>query len=121
MTIFTSLSPNLEKEDVLLALDYLFRPWKWVRGKQSSFLEKTFKSWLPCQYAFSFVSGRTCLYILLKSLDLKEGDEVLLQAYTCVVVPNAVIQSGAKPVYVDIEKGSFGMDPKDLERKITPK
>ena len=57
---------------------------------------------------------------ILKALDIKEGDEVVIQSFTCVAVPNMIIGIGAKPVYVDIDS-SLTMDTLDLERKITNK
>jgi len=65
--------------------------------------------------------GRVSLYSILKSMNVGKGDEVILPGYTCVVVPNAIMYLGAKPVYVDIEKGSFNMDYNQIEGKITKK
>ncbi len=57
--------------------------------------------------------GRVALFALLKSMDLKPGDEVILPAFTCVVVPNAILYAGARPVYVDIDRVSLNTN---LER-----
>lgn len=66
-----------------------------------------------------FESGRVAEYLLLKSLGMEEGDEVIIQAFTCVAVPNSIIWSGAKPVYVDIDE-SLNLDPEKLKKAITP-
>ncbi|MEK7084705.1 MAG: aminotransferase class I/II-fold pyridoxal phosphate-dependent enzyme, partial [Patescibacteria group bacterium] len=71
-------------------------------------------------YAETFDSGRSALLFSLKAAGIGEGDEVLLQAYTCVVVVNAIEWTGALPIYADI-KADFTMDPSDCEKKITPK
>jgi len=118
--IAISLSPNTEKDDLLLALKLLFSPWRWQRGKAIKKLEKEFAQYLGVKYAISFNSGRAAQYLILKSLRIKKDDQVLLQAFTCVVVPNAVLWTGAKPVYVDIEDQTFNLNPIDLEKKITP-
>lgn len=81
-------------------------------------LEQNFKDYLGAKYAFSFNSGRSALYTILRALDIKEGDEVLLQAFTCNAVPNPVLWAGGTPIYVDIEE-SLNLDPKDLDQKIT--
>lgn len=120
-TVFTGLAPNTERDDVLLALGLLVRPWLWLEGRSVEQLEKTFREWLPVKHAFAFESGRTGLFSILTTLGLERDDEVLLQAYTCVAVPNAVLWAGARPVYVDVEATTFNMSPDDLERKITPK
>jgi len=84
-------------------------------------LEKDFERLFPKFGAVSFLTGRAALLAILKSLGIDKSDEVLLQAFTCVVVPNAIIKAGAVPVYADIKKDSFNMDPRDLAKKITPK
>jgi perosamine synthetase len=66
-------------------------------------------------------SGRTALYLLLKSLDLPAESEVLIQGFSCVVVPNSVWQAGLKPILVDIEKENYNISVKDCTKKITKK
>lgn len=118
--IFTSLAPNTEYDDAWLALKLLFQPWQWKRGVAMEQLEQTFQQYLSVKYARAFISGRTALYSILQALDLKAGDEVLLQAYTCVAVPDPIIWVGAKPIYVDCDADTFNMSAVDLKRKISP-
>ena len=72
-------------------------------------------------HAFAFWKARVALYAILKALDFKEGDEVLLPGYTCVVVPNAVRYAGAKPVYADITSGHYNLEPNSVAERITPR
>jgi perosamine synthetase len=65
-----------------------------------------------------FYRGRVGLAAILKALKIGYGDDVAIQAFTCLAVPEAVLASGAKPVYVDISVDSFNMDADDLERKL---
>lgn len=116
--IAISLSPNTEKEDIMLAIKLIFSPWKFLRGEEINRLELWFRQYFAVSHAISFNSGRSALYIILKALGIDRGDEVILQAFTCVAVPNAVIALGAKPIYVDVDN-NFTIDVKDLERKIT--
>ena len=69
---------------------------------------------------FTFFRGRVALYAILKALGVGAGDQVALQAFTCIAVPEAIMASGARPAYADIEPSGFNMDAGDLERKITP-
>ncbi|MFG1691084.1 DegT/DnrJ/EryC1/StrS family aminotransferase [Gemmatimonadota bacterium] len=69
--------------------------------------------------AVSFGAGRMALYALLEAFGVGRGDEVVMPAFTCVVVPNAVIYRGAKPVYVDIEPRTFNMNVELLRAAIT--
>src|SRR5215471_1911362 len=70
-------------------------------------------------YAFGFWKARVALYAILKSLALKQGDEVILPGYTCVVVPNSIRYAGATPIYADIAPGNYNIDPLSVEKKIT--
>ncbi len=118
-TLFTALSPNAQKDDVALSFSLWFQPWKWRKGKSLPALQKFLADLIGVPYVFLFESGRTALYTLLKSLDLPQGAEVLLQAYTCVAVPEPVLWCGLKPVYVDCDEETLTMSVSDLEKKIT--
>ena len=84
--------------------------------------EKQFASFLGEHlHAFSFWKGRVALYAILRALDIQSGDEVILPAYTCVVVPNAIQLCGAKPVYVDINPTDYSIDSALVEDAITGK
>lgn len=67
-----------------------------------------------------FESGRAAEYFLLKALKIGAGDEVIIQAFTCVAVPNSILWTGARPIFVDIDD-SLNMDPGKLEKAITKK
>ncbi len=122
--ISISLSPNVEPDDIWLALRMLFQPWKWKGGKEIAQLEEEFAKYHRAKHAISFNSGRSALMAILESLGLQKdspvGGEVLLQAFTCNAVPNPVIWAGLKPVYVDCREDDFNIDANDLEKKITP-
>lgn len=119
--IFISLSPNTESDDVWLALRFLLQPWQWFCGNAREEAESHFRKLLGVKYAFAFESGRSALYALLESILLEKGEEVLLQAYTCVAVPNAVLWAGAKPVYIDVDPSTLAISLDDCEKKITEK
>lgn len=88
-------------------------------------LEEEYKAelakYLECntEDIFLYWKGRVALYAILKAMGIKPGDEVIMQAYTCVVVPNAVLYLGATPIYVDIDQSTFNMNIDLLENKIT--
>lgn len=70
---------------------------------------------------FFYWKGRVALFALLKSMGVDEGDEVILPAFTCVVVPNAILYCGAKPIYVDILSETYNIDFSKIENVITSK
>lgn len=116
--IAISLSPNLEGKDVLLSLKLLLSPRSFYNGDCVRRLETYFRRFFSVSYAVSFTSGRGALYAILKALGIGRDDEVLLQPFTCVAVPNSVIATGAMPIYVDISS-FLTFDISDLEKKIT--
>jgi perosamine synthetase len=118
--ISASLSPNVQKDDVATTLRVLLRPTTWITGSARLAVEKWFEKYFGNSQVITFNSGRSALYAILRAFGLGTGDEVLVQAFTCVAVPNSVIWTGARPIYVDIDK-SLNMDPADVERKITKK
>lgn len=121
--IAISLAPNLKWADVTLSLKYLLWPGNWFKlssGVHIKSLEQTLEKYFSAPQALVFASGREALLAALKQLNLSPGSEVLIQGYTCIVVPNAVIWAGLKPIYVDIEAESFNVSPKEVEAKLTP-
>ena len=135
--ISISLSPNVEKDDVKLALNLIIRPWLWRKGKKPFLhsaeckngnaiekLESEFKEFLGVKYAVSFNSGRSAFYAILEALSgaegLRAGQKVLLQAFTCNAAINPVLWANLKPIYVDADKQTFNINIDDLTAKIGP-
>ena len=71
-----------------------------------------------CQQ-LTYYRGRVALAALLKGLGVGAGDSVAIQAFTCLAVPEAVLATGATPLYVDIEQDRFNMDPPCLAERAT--
>ena len=90
-------------------------------GKHVQNFEKSAASFVNSKYAIAVNSGTAALQAALYALDIKNGDEVLVPSFTFVATANAVVSTGAKPVFVDILKENFTIDPNDLEKKITKK
>lgn len=118
--IAIGLSPNIQKEDVTTAVQLLCMPWKYVHGNAVKELERWFRSYGKVSHAISFVNGRSSLYAILYCLGINKEHEVLVQAFTPVFVPNAVLATGAKPIYIDIDS-SLNIDPSLIEKNISKK
>lgn len=118
-SFFTTVSGRQAR----LALSFIL-PWKWGKikhGAAGAELEDEFKNLLGVKYAQAFYNARGALYHGLTALGISAGDEVIIQAYTCVSVANAIIAAGAKPVYCDISLADLNLDPTKLESIITSK
>ncbi len=74
---------------------------------------------IPADRVTLFARGRVALYAILRALDVGRGDEVILPAFTCVAVPNAILYTGARPIYVDIDPASYTIDPIAVEAAIS--
>lgn len=120
MIIHTSLSPNNTWRDNLVAVHLLLTPWAWRRGRAVEKLEKEFRHITGSDWARAVGSGREALYLILKNLDLSPGDEILVQSFTCMVVINAIVWNGLRPVYLDIDE-SYNFTSEELSRKCTAK
>lgn len=102
--IYTSYSPNTRKKDLWLNLRILVQPHTWLRGKHSLKIEEWFKEKYSAKYAFTFNYARSAMYEFFNSVGIKTGDEVIMQAFTCVAAVNPVLWTGAKVIYADIDR-----------------
>lgn len=87
--------------------------------------KKEFISRLKKELGFSsvylFSAGRTGLYCICKALGIGKGDEVIIEGYTCVAVPKAIMYAKATPIYADINKQDYNLNLESVKEKITPK
>src|SRR3989338_8979932 len=115
--IHISLSPNLQNDDVITAVRRIFLFWEWKKKKYIKELKREFCRYFGVKKTYLFNSGRSALFIFLKSLNLKADDEIILQSFTCNAVVNPILWAGAKPIYTDIDE-TFNINTKELEKHI---
>ena len=82
--------------------------------------EKMFREFIGAGYSLAVSSGTAALRTALAALSIKAGDEVIVPAYTFVATLEAVIESGAQPVLVEIDD-SFNINPAKIEKAVTAK
>lgn len=94
-------------------------------GPMTQRLEKEFAELHDCRYAVFCNSGTSALHIALAALKerhgWRDGDEVIVPAVTFVATANVVLHNRMIPVFVDVEPGTYNIDPALIEEKITPK
>src|SRR3990167_10825882 len=95
--------------------------WSSTAGSWTINLERTFAKKYGARYAVAFNSGTSTLHAALEAAGVGPGDEVISPAITVIMNTTATIHANAIPVYCDIDPDTFNMDPKDLEKRITPK
>lgn len=109
-----------DEEDIKAVTKVIGRGTWWANGPEVEEFEKSIANYLGRNYAVAFNSGSSALYSLLMAHGIKDG-EVILPSYTFVATANAVIASGAKPIFADIEQETLGLDIEDVRKKITEK
>jgi dTDP-4-amino-4,6-dideoxygalactose transaminase len=90
-------------------------------GPKVRAFEEAFAARHTVKHAIAVTSATTALHLALIALDIKEGDEVIVPAFTWVSTANVVLYQGAKVVFVDIDPTTFNIDPEQLKDKITSK
>jgi len=84
------------------------------------FYEKNIIEYFGSEYGFFTKNARLAIYLFLRAIGVKKGDEVILSAFNCMVVPEVIVFLGAKPVYVDVG-ADLNMDSEDVKSKVTEK
>lgn len=95
--------------------------WISSQGKFVKQFEADFARFCNKSYGIATPSGTTSLHLALKALGIQEGDEVIVPTLTFIASANSIRYCNAKPVFVDSEYESWGIDPKKIEKKITSK
>jgi dTDP-4-amino-4,6-dideoxygalactose transaminase len=92
-----------------------------IRGKAVGSFENAFSEYLGAKYCVGCGNGTDALEIILKSLNICSGDEVIVPALTWIATAEAVNNVGAEPVFVDINPVNFTIDTTKIKDKITKK
>jgi len=90
-------------------------------GPDVAVFEKDFAKFCGAAHCAGFNSGTSALHVALLLLGVGPGDEVITTPFTFVATSWAISYTGAKPVFVDIDDATFNLDPKLLEKAITPR
>lgn len=112
--------PSLGEEE-LEALRPVFASGWIGLGPRTQQFEEEIARYLGVRYAVGLNSATAALHLALATLGVGEGDEVLLPSLTFVSTAHAVRYTGATPVFVDVDGETLNIDPRDLDRKATPR
>jgi len=102
------------KEQVRAAVDDVFESQRFVLGAQVSALEEEIAGYCGVPYAVGVASGTDALLLSLKALGVGQGDAVVTVPFTFFATAGAIVNLGARPIFVDIEDAGFEMDPEKL-------
>jgi dTDP-4-amino-4,6-dideoxygalactose transaminase len=91
------------------------------RGKMANEFEQKYAQMMGAKRCLAIANGTSALVAALTQADIGGGDEVIIPPYTFIATPQSVLMTGAMPVFADIDLETFQIDPKSIEKKITPR
>ena len=113
---FSEISNELSQ-----AIHRVMEKGHFILGEEVEKFEEEFAKYIGVRYGVSVNSGSDALYLALKSLGIKKGDEVITVSHTFVSTADAIKRNGGIPVFVDIEPDTYTIKPNLIEQKITKK
>ena len=93
---------------------------RFIKGQQVKNFETEFANYCNVNHGIAVSSGTAAIYLALRALDIKQGDEVILPSHTFIATAEPILMVGAKPVFVDIGD-DYNLNIEDVERKLTSK
>jgi len=109
------------RKKILRSVDKVFKSGQLILGREVENLEKNFSKFTSNKYGVGVNSGTDALQIILMTLGVKKGDEVITTSNTAVPTVSAIVSCNAKAVFVDINEKDYLMDCSKIEKKITKK
>lgn len=113
-------SPMIEQPEIDEVVASLKSGWLGTGPKVHKF-EEMFKEYKGTKHAMALNSCTAALHLSMLAIGIKPEDEVIVPTMTFASTASVVIHAGATPIFADCEKDTMNIDPKDIERKITPK
>jgi perosamine synthetase len=111
---------TLTEADVAAATEVLRSDWLTTGPKVAEF-EEAIADYVDARHAVSFSSGTAALHAAVLAAGLKPGDEAITTPLTFCATANAALYGGGTPVFADVRDETLTIDPKEVERRITPR
>jgi len=109
------------KEEIDAAVHRVLGHARFILGPEVAELEQQLAEYVGVRHCLAVSSGTDSLLCALMAMGIGPGDEVITTPFTFISTAEVIVALGAKPVFVDIEEGSFNIDPRLIEQAITPK
>jgi dTDP-4-amino-4,6-dideoxygalactose transaminase len=112
--------PDIGEEEIAAVTDVL-RSGMIAQGKKVAELEERWATFTGAKHAVATANGTLALMAIFEGIGLEPGDEVITVAHTFAATANAILSTGAQPVFIDIEPDTYLIDAKRIEAAITPR
>ncbi len=112
---------NALKQSIDSRIQKVLESGAYIGGPEVAELEKTLANHTGSKYCLAVASGTDALLIPMMALGIGPGDEVITTAFSFIATAETIVLAGATPVYVDIDRKTFNIDPKKIEAAITSK
>jgi len=112
---------DLERDDILAAVDHVLRSGRLILGDSVRGFEQELAAYCGVGHGVGVNSGTDALVLALRALDLRPGDEVITTANTAIPTVSAIVTAGATPRFVDIDPHTYLMDTGRLDAAVTPR
>lgn len=112
--------PYITNNEISAVVETLKSGWLSMGNKTIEFEDK-FSKYVGSKYAVSTNSCTSALFLSLKTLGIKKGDEVITTPFTFASTANTIIHCGAKPIFADIDEKTYNIDPENIKEKISDK
>lgn len=112
---YTRIQPDIDA-----AIARVIGNTSFIGGKEVSDFEAAFSAYQRSAHGVGIASGTAALFLALKALGIGGGDEVITSSHTFMATIEAIMQTGARPVFADIDPATFNLDPNRIEAAITP-
>ena len=109
------------KKEIDSAISRVINNASFIGGEEVEKFEEEFARAVNAPFCVSVSSGTMALEISLKALGIGGGHEVITTPHTFVAISEAIVNTGALPVFVDIDEETYNIDPKKIENAITPR
>lgn len=109
------------KDEIIRAISDVCDNQAFALGPAVAEFEEKVAAYCNSKYAIGVSSGTDALLVSLMALDIKPGDEVITTPFTFFATAGSIVRLGAKPVFVDVDRESYNIDPSAIEQKITDK
>lgn len=117
-SLISIAQPWLGEEEAEAARRAILSGWV-TQGPEVAAFESEFATFVGAKHACAVSSGTTALHLALLVVGVRRGDEVITVSHSFIATANSIRYCGAVPVFVDIEPGTFNMNPAGIERVIS--